>query len=170
MTLSRVYGARSPVGLGKSSSRAIDYLRAVYILGGLPSKDFVKFSLLAKTLKVSPSTVSIMTRRLESKGLLEVAPNTGVRLTKKGLVLLSEFLWKAAIVEVLLQRAGIALENCKNLGISVAVGISLEDAWRLYNALGRPERCPHNKPIIPPNKVNEDNAYEIANCCGIQIN
>lgn len=153
----------------KRGSRAIDYLKAIYILGGLPNKDYVKFSSIAKLLNVSPSTVSIMTRRLESKGMLEVIPNTGVRLTKKGLVMLSEFLWKAAIVEVLLQKAGIRLDDCRNLGSSVAEGISIEDAWKLYEALGRPKTCPHKKPIIPPDQITEENAYEIANCCGIDV-
>ncbi|BAA79053.1 putative transcriptional regulator, DtxR family [Aeropyrum pernix K1] len=150
-------------------SRILHYLMAIYLLNGLPGGEYARFIKIARLLDVSPSTVSIMTRRLQMKGLVELIPNMGVRLTEQGLKILSNYLWKSAILEVLLARAGVDIDNCRGMGLRMAEGLSDEDAWILYKVLGEPKYCPHKKPIIPPDEINAENARQIALCCGISI-
>ena len=152
------------------TSRTIDYLKAVFIAGGLPSSDrYARFSEIAKLLKVSVSTASIMCRRLESKNLLEVRDNVGVKLTEKGFKVLAEYLWKTAIMEVILYKIGLGLDNCKQLASKLAENLDMDSAEKLYKALGEPKTCPHNKPIIHPSKLSPDKPLEIALCCALKL-
>ncbi|WP_062662056.1 hypothetical protein [Aeropyrum camini] len=79
--------SKGAAGYGREGrrSRILHYLMAIYILGGLPGGEYAKFIKISRLLNVSPSTVSIMTRRLQMKGLVELIPNTGVGSLNKGL-------------------------------------------------------------------------------------
>ena len=152
------------------TGRMIDYLKAVFVCGGLPhSSRYARFSDIAKTLGITVSTVSIMCRRLEGKGLLKVEDNVGVKLTERGFKLLAEHLWKAAILEVMLYKLGLRIDICKKLASKLAENLDMDSAEEIYNALGRPKVCPHNRPIIHPRELKPERALEIALCCGISF-
>jgi Mn-dependent DtxR family transcriptional regulator len=155
---------------GGYTGRTIDYLKAVFIAGGLPySEQYARFSEIAKLLGVTVSTASIMCRRLESKGLLKVQDNVGVKLTEKGFRILAEHLWKTAVMEVLLYKVGLGLDACKKLASKLVENLDMESAEKLYEALGRPKVCPHNRPIIHPKELSPRRALEIALCCGLSL-
>ncbi len=154
----------------KYTGRTIDYLKAVFIAGGLPNGDrYARFSEIAKILGITVSTASIMCRRLESKGLLVVEDNVGVKLTEKGFRLLAEHLWKAAILEVMLYKLGLSINVCKKLAGKLAENLDMDSAEEIYQALGRPKVCPHNRPIIHPRELDPKRALEIALCCGLAV-
>ena len=153
---------------GLVSSRSMDYLKAAFILGALPGRDkWARFGEMARLLGVSVSTISVMTRRLEAKGLLEVREGYGVRLTEKGFRLLAEYLWKIGIVEVMLQKAGLGSEECRRFAERLVEGLDREATEALYKALGEPRVCPHNRPILRPEEITPENAHQLALCCGL---
>ena len=145
------------------TQRNLDYLKVIYRLGGYPGGCRVRISDIAKSLNVSTSTVSIMVRRLESKGLLDVAENQGVCLTQKGLEVLAEYLWKHAILEISLVKAGLPPDISHEVADSLCQHLERELAWKLYEALGRPKKCPHGMPIpVPGEKLAPSTLY-----CGL---
>ena len=152
------------------SSRSVDYLKAAFILGALPgSGKWARFGDMARLLGVSVSTISVMTRRLESKGLMEVSEGIGVRLTMKGFRVLAEHLWKVGIVEVMLYQAGLDSDSCRKIAEKLVEGLDREAAEALYRALGEPQVCPHNRPILRPEEITPENAYRLALCCGMSL-
>ncbi|MCE4613072.1 MAG: metal-dependent transcriptional regulator [Desulfurococcales archaeon] len=132
------------------TQRNIDYLRSVYKLGGKPGGCKVRISDLSKSLGVSASTVSIMVRRLEFKGLLDVEDNTGVCLTREGMKVLVEHLWKHGIIEVALLRAGVDEATAKEVADNMSTCMDSGTTEKLAKALGNPDRCPHGKRIPYP--------------------
>jgi len=152
---------------GAVTSRGMDYLKAAFILGSLPGGGWARFGEMARLLGVSVSTISVMTRRLEAKGLLEVREGYGVRLTEEGFRLLAEHLWKIGIVEVMLQKAGLGSEECRRFAERLVEGLDREETEALYRALGEPRVCPHNRPILRPEEVTPENAHQLALCCGL---
>ena len=130
------------------SRRGLDYLVTIYLEGG--DKELVPFTRISRRLGVSPPTVSIMVRRLQYKGLVRVEDGRGVRLSEKGLKLLVEFSWKCGIVETILYRSGIPLDECMIFADRMCFGLEFESALRLYKALGEPKECPHGNPIPRP--------------------
>lgn len=134
--------------LSAVSRRGLEYLIAIYLEGG--HKDLVPFTRISKRLGISPPTVSIMVRRLQSKKLVEVVGGRGVRLSDKGLRFLVEFSWKCGIVEIILHRSGLDLGECSLFAEKMCFGLEFESALKLYKALGEPEECPHGNPIPKP--------------------
>ncbi len=143
--------------------RNIEYLIAIYKLGGKPGGCIVRVGDLAKLLNVSASTISIMIRRLEYKGLVRVTDGQGVCLTDEGLRTLTEYIWKHSVMELVLVKAGINPDMAKMLAQKIAPMLSQEDAWEIVKALGRPDRCPHGKLIPYPNtEIDPKKSY-----CGL---
>ncbi len=135
---------------GSVTLRNIEYLKAVYKLGGKPGGCRVRISDLSRELGVSASTVSIMVRRLEFKGLLSVKDNYGVCLTEKGLQVLVEYIWKHAILEAVMEKAGIDANTAHLIAKSLAQHLSNDEAWVISKALGMPTHCPHGRRIPYP--------------------
>ncbi len=144
------------------TERNIEYLKAVYRLGGRPGACAVRVTDLARYLGVSASTVSIMIRRLAFKGLLHVVEGRGACLTEQGLELLKRYLWKHAILELVFVRAGVDPETARKLASRLSNMISDEDARVLTEALERPRACPHGKKIPYP----EDELVGYEDYCG----
>ncbi|WP_460125729.1 metal-dependent transcriptional regulator [Stetteria hydrogenophila] len=138
-----------PEGLGYSN-RLYDYLGAIYCLGGLPRGCYVRITSLARALNVAPSTVSIMVRRMSSKGLVEVCPGVGARLTEKGLKELVEHLWKVGVLETLFCKVGLDADTARIVSLAVCDRLPSDVVKRLHDLLGKPRVCPHGKPIPEP--------------------
>lgn len=130
------------------TERNIEYMKAIYKLGGRPGGCIVRVGDLARVLGVSASTVSIMIRRLQYKGLVNVTEGQGVCLSRKGLQVLTEYIWKHAIIELVMVRAGIDSETARMMARKLAASLSTDDAWTIAKALGVPKACPHGK-LIP---------------------
>lgn len=137
-------------------SRMYDYIGAVYRLGGLPGGCYVRIGDLARVLNVTPPTVSIMVRRLASKGLVEVRAGEGARLTEKGLRELVEYLWKVGVFETLLSKVGLDAEEARRVSTLLSDRIPREVVDELYKLLGKPRRCPHGRPIPEPGSEIEE--------------
>ncbi len=142
-------------GWGKPG-RMYDYLGAIYRLGGVPGGCYVRVSSLAKALGVTPPTVSIMIRRLASKGLVEVKGGEGARLTDDGLRELTEHLWRLGVLETLLHRVGLDPDEARRTSLLLSDRLPKDVVEELYKLLGRPNRCPHGKPIPRPDAGLED--------------
>lgn len=137
-------------------SRTYDYLGAIYRLGGSPKGCFVRVSDIARVLNVTPPTVSVMIRRLASKGLVEVRPSEGARLTESGLRELAEYLWKVGVLETLLSKVGLDAEEARRVSSMLTDRIPRDVVDELYRLLGMPRRCPHGKPIPAPGSGIEE--------------
>lgn len=137
-------------GWGRVSSRVYDYLGAIYRLGGLPGGCYARIGEIAKLLGVTPPTVSIMVRKLESKGLVEVKSGEGARLTERGLRELTEYLWRFGVFETLLCKVGLEAEEAKRVSAMLSDKVPRDVVDELYRLLGKPRSCPHGKPIPEP--------------------
>lgn len=151
------------------SPTEIRYLKAVFKLGGCPGRgSYVKFSEIARLLGISAPTVSIMVRRLEDRGLLEVKSRKGVALTWKGLELLAEHCWKIAVIEVVLAKLGVPEEYQGELVEKILLALDRNGVMRLWDCLGRPKTCPHGSPL-DLDLTSLANVVEFLDkCCGLE--
>ncbi len=146
--------------------RSYDYLKAVYRLGGVPGGCWVSTGQLAESLGITPSTASIMVRRLAARGLLELREGVGVRLTERGFEALIEYLWKYGVLEVAFVRAGLDPERAREAAASSADRLPREVAEALCSVLGEPRVCPHGRPIPRPGEVRPDSQPRLY--CGLE--
>ncbi|MFN4046259.1 MAG: metal-dependent transcriptional regulator [Acidilobaceae archaeon] len=130
----------------------LKYLKAVFLLGGCPGRGgYVKFTDISRVLEVAAPTVSIMVRKLEERGLLKVEPRVGAMLTWKGLEALAEHCWKKAIIDTAMEKLGVPEADRRRFIDRVSIVIDVDVARKLWDCLGRPERCPRGLPIIDIN-------------------
>ncbi len=128
----------------------IEFLRIIYILskGDLSAK--IKITSIAKALDISPSTATERIQRMAKRGLVMYETRKGVGLSENGLRVLTKTVWKEALLEILLVRAGVPLgEACKDARL-MALGFSDSAAKVLCQALGHPKYCPHGLRIPHP--------------------
>jgi DtxR family transcriptional regulator, iron-dependent repressor len=122
------------------------YLRTVYELeeeGIVPLR-----ARIAERLAQSGPTVSQTVARMERDGLLHVAGDRQLALTDAGRRLATRVMRKHRLAECLLVSViqlpweEVHIEACRWEHV-----ISESVEQRLYELLGRPERCPHGNPI-----------------------
>ncbi len=122
------------------------YLRTVYELeeeGIVPLR-----ARIAERLSQSGPTVSQTVARMERDGLLHVADDRQLALTDAGRTLATRVMRKHRLAECLLVGMiqmpweEVHVEACRWEHV-----ISEEVERRMYEVLGRPERCPHGNPI-----------------------
>jgi DtxR family Mn-dependent transcriptional regulator len=128
----------------------IEFLRAIYILGRGDRRARIKTTAIARTLGVSPSTATTRLKKMALKGLVVYEPRKGVSLSPKGLVLLTRTVWKEALLEILLVRAGVPLDKACKAAKYMALGFSDDAAKILCDILGHPRYCPHGLRIPHP--------------------
>ncbi len=128
----------------------IDFLRAIYVLAKGDPSIRVKITSIARVLKVSPSTATERVQKMAKKGLVVYEPRRGVGLSEKGLRVLTKVVWKEALLEILLVRAGVPLGEACRAARLMASGFSDSAAKVLCQALGHPKYCPHGFRIPHP--------------------
>jgi DtxR family Mn-dependent transcriptional regulator len=129
---------------------AEEYLEAIYRLGGQDGP--VHLSALAEHRDLSAVSVNEMVRRLEEQGLVQYTPYRGVRLTEDGrcraLALLRRHrLWERFLTDVL----GLSWDVVHEEACHLEHAASEQVTERLAALMQYPDRCPHGKPMPPPN-------------------
>ncbi len=136
----------------KGGSVLEDYLVAVLRLEELYG--VARTSSIAKILGVTPATVTKVLQRLAREGYLVWEPYRGFRLAPKGLNIARKVIWRHRVAEVFLHKVlGFDEVQCHKLA-HMLEHMPDEFFYRLYNYLGRPERCPHGNPIPSPDSSN----------------
>ena len=128
---------------------AEEYLAAIYRLGGQETP--VHLSALAEKLKLSPASVNEMVRRLEEQNLVEYTPYRGVLLSQEGLrqalaVLRRHRLWERFLTDLLHLPWDVVHEEACRLEHAASERVT----ERLAELMNHPKRCPHGKPMPPP--------------------
>lgn len=131
-----------------------DYLKAVYILS-TPSK-WVTTSALAEHLRVRPSSVTAMVKKLSaaSPRLLDYKPHRGVALTEAGRRIALDVTRRHRLIEqFLVSMMGFDWDEVHEEADRLEHCVSARFIDRVDELLGRPERDPHGRPI--PSKSGE---------------
>lgn len=127
---------------GQMRRTAFRYLKTIFTLGGYPgSGHFVKMSELSKTLGLSLPTVSIMTRRLESRGLVVVEAGKGVVLTQKGVEFLAENCWKRAVIEATMRYLEIPQAEIEEASEVMCFNLSPQAVMKLLKCASGAPGC-----------------------------
>ncbi len=131
------------------SERVEEYLEA---LCRLTEEDKpIKTNQIASELGLSPSSVTEMLQKLESKGYIRYRSYYGATLTKKGRKKAQKMVRKHRIVERFLNDIlRISEENIHEQACEMEHVISDEVEEALCRLLGYPEDCPDDEMPIPP--------------------
>jgi len=132
----------------KLGDREIEYLLRIYRYTVELDHRRISTNKLAKELSVSPPTVVEALERLAEKGLVDYIKRRGAKLTKLGVEVARELIWRHRVVETFL---------CENLGMDADLvchhlsgaeyRIGRVIVKRMYELLGRPSHCPHGAAI-----------------------
>jgi DtxR family Mn-dependent transcriptional regulator len=140
-----------------------EYLKHVFRLEQVESP--VTTSALAESMKVAPSTVTDMLKRLSKEGLINYVPYHGITLTTAGEQQAVKAIRRHRIVErFLTDMLGFEWHEAHEEALFFESDISDEVERRLYSALNRPKVCPHGYPIptkVEDIRVDEVNLYSL---------
>jgi DtxR family transcriptional regulator, Mn-dependent transcriptional regulator len=140
-----------------------EYLKHIFRLEQTESP--VTTSALAESMKVAPSTVTDMLKRLSREGLINYVPYHGITLTPAGEKQAVKAIRRHRIVErFLTDMLGFEWHEAHEEALLFESDISDEVEQRLYSALNRPKVCPHGYPIpsrVEDIKVEEVNLYSL---------
>jgi DtxR family Mn-dependent transcriptional regulator len=105
---------------------------------------------VAQILGVSRAAAGEMIGRLEDEGLVHRGEHKELLLTARGRevadgLLLAQRILECFVVEML----GYPVAECHDRARELAPGFDEEALARVREALGRPERCPHGRPLDP---------------------
>jgi DtxR family Mn-dependent transcriptional regulator len=123
-----------------------NYLKAIYQLsdasGGAPTGE------LARRLKITPGSVTLMLQRLAEAGLVKYAAHQGVRLTKKGQRVAIRVVRNHRLIELYLTNTlGLPWDEVHEEAENLEHAVSDRLVARIDEYLGHPDRDPHGDPI-----------------------
>lgn len=122
-----------------------NYIKALYHLGG---GEAVSNGELAARVGAKGSSVTQAVKRLSAKGLVEVIPYRGVKLTASGVGLALHILRKHRLWETfLVDQLGFGWEQVHPIAEQLEHVQSPELVERLADFLGQPQHDPHGDPI-----------------------
>lgn len=126
------------------SRRDLDCIETVHSLSseGWPAR--VKD--IAGVMGVAPPTAVQFLGKLLGLGLLEKRPN-GYRLSKRGEECFAESIRAHRLIETLLVRNGLALEEACRVSSSMTEPMDNIDLEKLCAHMSHPAKCPHGRPI-----------------------
>ena len=101
---------------------------------------------VASRMKVSPPTAVEFLEKLRQMHLVEKGPS-GYRLSKEGLDCFNEATRAHRLLETLLVRNGLPLEQACKVSSSIGASIAEEDLEKLCANMEHPDICPHGRPI-----------------------
>ncbi|MER3409356.1 MAG: hypothetical protein C4306_04450 [Thermoleophilia bacterium] len=140
-----------------------DYLRALYALsspvaecGAVVHDAPALAAHLAAMLGVSRPTGGEMLRRLEEGGLVRRGPSKEVLLTDKGRALAERAVRRQRVLErFVVDFLGGSVADCAGEASALEAAMDGHMVERIYERLGRPERCPHGWPVDPARERQE---------------
>ncbi len=131
-----------------------NYIKALYHLGG---ESTVGNGALAQRVGAKGSSVTQAVKRLAVKGLVEVIPYKGVKLTAQGVAIAKHILRKHRLWETfLVEKLGFGWEEVHSVAEQLEHVQSPKMVERLAEYLGSPIHDPHGDPIpqsdgaVPP--------------------
>ena len=143
-----------------SKNAITNYLKALYTEEA--SKGYVSTGSLARRLKVSTATASVMLRRLETDGVVRRLHRGSVSLTPKGRASAERIVRKHRLVETFLYEVlGYSLEELHPEAAALEAVVSDRLEERIDTYLGYPERDPHGH-RIPPTRQRRRKATKAA--------
>jgi len=128
------------------SATVENYLKAIYQLsdtsGSVPTGE------LARRLKITPGSVTLMLQRLAEAGLVKYAAHQGVRLSKKGEKAAIRVVRNHRLLELFLAQAlGLPWDEVHEEAENLEHAVSDRLVARIDEYLGHPDRDPHGDPI-----------------------
>jgi DtxR family Mn-dependent transcriptional regulator len=103
---------------------------------------------VARLLRVSRPTAGEMVGRLEHQGLVRRGAHKDLLLTAEGRARADRLLRSQRILECfVVDTLGYSLAECHEQARRLAGGFGNEPLERIWAALGRPDHCPHGRPI-----------------------
>ena len=141
------------------SSRAIEYL--LVVLKRSRDKGYARQYELIEDLGISRPTASLMVKKLKQIGYLRVDGGK-IRLSRVGMKLIRELVWKHGIIESALYELGLTREGACRIAWRIVQEIPVNDAERIWIKLGSPRSCPCGKQI--PSIHEEVSVEEIETC------
>ncbi|MBW7883154.1 MAG: metal-dependent transcriptional regulator [Caldilineaceae bacterium] len=135
---------------GITTDGMLDYLAAIYKLGGDPRRDMGKVttSALAEKMHVSAAAASSMLKRLEESGFVERSNVDGITLTEQGRLAALQLIRRHRLLEVFLVKImGFTWDqvDAEAYRLEHAISSAFED--RMDSLCGYPTHCPHGDPI-----------------------
>jgi DtxR family transcriptional regulator, Mn-dependent transcriptional regulator len=109
---------------------------------------YVPLSDLVEPVNASHQAIARMVSRLKERGYVEHEPYRGVRLTPAGEAIAMPAIRRHRVVEVFLVKVlGFGWEEVHEASDRFELGVDDAIEERLFEAAGRPRRCPHGEPI-----------------------
>ena len=150
--------AKETSGGAASRDQFGEYLKHIFRLEQVERP--VTTSALAESMRVAPSTVTDMLKRLSREGLINYVPYHGITLTPEGESRAVKAMRRHRIVErFLTDMLGFEWHEAHEEALLFESDISEEVENRLFIALNRPKVCPHGYPI--PSKVEDTKMDEV---------
>ncbi len=111
---------------------------------------------VAQILGISRPAAGETLARLEEDGYIRRGVHKDVLLTVEGRARADRILRKQRILECFAaQTLGYTVDECFERAREIAPGFGVEALDRVWEALGRPERCPHGWPVDPERSRRE---------------
>jgi DtxR family Mn-dependent transcriptional regulator len=128
------------------SANIEEYLEWIYRLS--KEQDEVTTTDLARSLRVSPASVTGMVKRLAERGLILHEKYHGIELTDEGRVIALTTIRRHGLLErLLVDVLGFPWHLADEEAGRLEHHITSEVEERLKNFLGNPQTCPHGQPI-----------------------
>ena len=129
----------------QSVERYLDALYGLHLEGGP-----IRTTAIAKSLDLSPASVTEMVQRLATEGYLDYERYHGVRLTPKGIAAATDVLRRRRLLQVfLINVLGLDLDLAREEAQRIEFAISHEVEDRLCALLGNPQTSPGEEDDIP---------------------
>lgn len=128
------------------SANIEEYLEWIYRLS--KEQDEVTTTDLARSVKVSPASVTGMLKRLQERGLIIHEKYHGITLTEEGRESALTTIRRHGLIErLLVDVLGLPWHEVDELAGRLEHHITPEVEDRLRRFLGNPQTCPHGQPI-----------------------
>ncbi len=131
--------------LSQSVERYLDALYGLHLEG-----EPIRTTAIAKSLDLSPASVTEMVQRLATEGYLDYERYHGVRLTPKGIAAATDVLRRRRLLQVfLINVLGLDMDLAREEAQRIEFAISPEVEDRLCALLGNPQTSPGEEDDIP---------------------
>ncbi|PAV08151.1 metal-dependent transcriptional regulator [Methanosphaera cuniculi] len=145
---------------GKQISENVEeYLETIYKKS--LKNNMAKTTEISKDLKIAPSSVTQMLKKLEEDGYVTYYQYKGVELTDKGYKIAKEIVRKHRLIEMFLyETLKLDMEDIHDQACAMEHSLSDEAERKLCQLLEYPNQCPDDHNIIPICDLNIPSCYE----------